>query len=109
MKSRNQQRIKRHQRIRNKITGTASRPRLTVYRSNQSLYVQVIDDTARKTLIGMRGEGKSIPKATALGESFAQVLNKQNIKTVVFDRAGYLYHGRVKAFADAVRAGGITV
>jgi large subunit ribosomal protein L18 len=109
MKSRNAQRIKRHQRIRNHIVGTPNRPRLAIYRSNQSLYVQVIDDTVGKTIVGMRTEGKSVAAATALGTVFAQALKKQNITTVVFDRAGYLYHGRVQAFADAVRAGGITV
>jgi large subunit ribosomal protein L18 len=108
MKSRNTQRVKRHGRIRNKIVGTKERPRLSIFRSNQRIYVQVIDDEARKTHVGMHSDGKSITAVTAFGTTFAEAMKKQKITTVVFDRGGYMYHGRVKAFADAVRAGGIT-
>lgn len=107
MKSRNLQRIKRHQRIRNQISGTAERPRLAIFRSNQGLYAQAIDDTARLTLVGMKSTGKSVAQAATLGVTFAKALQAKKISTVVFDRSGYLYHGRIKAFADAVREGGI--
>lgn len=107
MRSRNLQRIKRHNRLRNKITGTSERPRLSIFRSNQRIYVQVINDTIGKTLVGMHSSGKSIADITAFGAAFADAMKKQKITSVVFDRGGYLYHGKVKAFADAVRNGGV--
>lgn len=107
MKSRNEQRLIRHKRLRAKISGTQDRPRLAIFRSNQGLYVQVIDDVKRVTLFGLKGNGKSIASAQELGKLFVAELKKQKISTVVFDRGGYMYHGRVKAFADSVRDGGI--
>lgn len=107
MNTRTQQRRKRHQRIRTSIQGTEKIPRLSVYRSNTGLYVQLIDDTKRITLLGLRGSGKSVQAATALGTTVAQEAKKIKVTTVVFDRGGNLYHGKIKAFADAAREGGL--
>lgn len=108
MKSRNEQRLIRHKRLRAKISGTKDRPRLALFRSNQALFVQVIDDVKGATIFGLRTNSKSITAAQELGKKFAEQLMKHKISTVVFDRGGYMYHGRVKAFADSVREGGIT-
>jgi large subunit ribosomal protein L18 len=108
MNTRTLQRRKRHKRIRTMIHGTEKTPRLSVYRSNTGLYVQLIDDTKRTTVLGLRSSGKSIQAATALGTTFAQEAKKKKVTTIVFDRGGNLYHGKVKAFADAAREGGLT-
>ena len=112
-------RIKRHKRIRKKIIGTKERPRLSIRRSINHLYAQVIDDTEGKTLVSLstlspdlkeslkKGAG-SVKGANVLGTAIAEKCKKEGITKVVFDRAGYLYHGRVKALADAARKGGLS-
>jgi large subunit ribosomal protein L18 len=111
------QRFYRHKRIRKKVQGTAETPRMCVHRSLNNFYVQLIDDTAGKVIMGMstlnqsiKGKFKhngNIPAAAALGEIFAAELQKKGIKKVCFDRGGFLYHGRIKAFAEAARKGGM--
>ena len=109
----NQVRKKRHARVRSKITGTAERPRLNVFRSNKHLYAQLIDDTAGVTLVSASTMEKdfdgtgNLESATAIGETIAKRASENNIKCVVFDRGGYLYHGRVKAIAEAARENGL--
>ena len=112
-----EKRIRRHKRIRAKIHGTATRPRLSVSHSNRFLYAQLIDDTAGRTIIGLRSE-KSISgsekknntkrdKAREIGHALAQRAGEQHIRFVVFDRGGYHYQGRVQAFAEGAREGGL--
>ncbi|OGW78923.1 MAG: 50S ribosomal protein L18 [Omnitrophica bacterium RIFCSPLOWO2_02_FULL_45_16] len=112
-------REKRHKRIRKKIIGTKERPRLSIRRSINHLYAQIIDDTAAKTLISLstlspdlRGKlaksAGNVKGASLLGAVLAEKCKKESITKVVFDRAGYLYHGRVKALADAARKGGLS-
>lgn len=110
----NQVRRKRHARVRSKITGTAERPRLNVFRSNKNIYAQLIDDVAGVTLVsassqenGFEGAGNNVEAATNIGETIAKRAAEKNIKAVVFDRGGYLYHGRVKALAEAARENGL--
>jgi large subunit ribosomal protein L18 len=101
--------------IRHKVNGTAERPRLTVYRSNKEIYAQLIDDVNGHTVAAAStamGEYKSltgtpIEKATAIGKELARKASEASINAVVFDRNGYLYHGRVKALADGAREGGL--
>lgn len=101
--------------IRNKVHGTNVRPRLAVFRSNTNIYAQIIDDNAHKTLVSASSldkdlnlkSGANIEAAVKVGESLAKKAKKAKINTVTFDRGGFLYHGRVKALADAVRDGGI--
>ena len=110
-------RIQRHRRIRKKILGTAERPRVAVHRSLKNIYVQAIDDIAQKTLVSFSSMDKEFMKvapkkgkmtvAEQMGKLFADQLKKKGIQKIAFDRGGYLYHGRVKAFADAMRKGGI--
>ena len=106
-----QRRIKIKYRVRNKISGTAARPRLSVFRSNKQIYAQVIDDETAKTLVSASSLGmEAMPKkeqAAKVGEALAQKAIEAGITTVVFDRNGYLYHGRVKSLADAARKGGL--
>ena len=106
-----QRRIKIKYRVRNKISGTAARPRLSVFRSNKQIYAQVIDDETAKTLVSASSLGmEAIPKkeqAAKVGEALAQKAIEAGITTVVFDRNGYLYHGRVKELADGARKGGL--
>ncbi|HLF17496.1 MAG TPA: 50S ribosomal protein L18 [Candidatus Omnitrophota bacterium] len=107
----------RHQRIRKKIFGTSDRPRLCIHRSLKNLSAQVIDDTQHKVLFGMstlskelKGKLKTagnVQAATQFGQFFAQKAHAKGIKKVCFDRGGYVYHGRVKAFADAARQNGL--
>ncbi len=101
-------------RIRKKINGTASQPRLSVFRSNKEIYAQLIDDKAGVTLAAASsredGISKDMPKveqAKAVGKSLAEKAKSENIDSVVFDRSGYLYHGRVKALADGAREAGL--
>lgn len=113
----NKVRKKRHLRIRRRLFGTAERPRLNVYRSSKHIYVQLIDDMEGKTLAAastldpeLKGEiknGGNIEAATKVGELIAKRAKDKGITNVVFDRGGYLYHGRVKALADAAREGGL--
>jgi len=105
-------RQKRHLRIRNHLQGTPTRPRLSVYRSNKAMYVQVIDDVHGKTLVsarsqelGLQGNNKEV--AQKLGTLIAEKALAAGIKQVVFDRSGYLYHGRVKELAEAARKAGL--
>lgn len=111
--SKNVARQKRHQRIRNKISGTAECPRLSVYRSNAHIHAQIIDDEKGNTLVAMSSlklklaNGGNIEAAKQVGEALANEAKKANITKVVFDRSGYLYHGRIKALAEAARAGGL--
>jgi large subunit ribosomal protein L18 len=108
-------RKKRHARVRTKLSGTAQRPRLNVFRSNQHIYAQVIDDVKGVTLVSASTLDKelslestgNIDAATKVGELVAKRAVEKGIKEVVFDRGGYLYHGRVKALAEAAREAGL--
>ncbi|MBF0521523.1 MAG: 50S ribosomal protein L18 [Candidatus Omnitrophica bacterium] len=112
-----QSRIYRHDRIRKKSLGTSERPRLCVHRSLKNLTAQVIDDQTGKIIIGMSTLSKNIrgniknggnqDGASQFGEAFAKEAQKKGIKKVCFDRGGYLFHGRVKAFAEGARKGGL--
>ena len=108
------ERERRHARVRTKISGTAERPRLCVYRSNKNLFVQVIDDVAGKTLVSASTLDKEVKTkyankeaAKEVGALIAKRALEKNIKDVVFDRGGYIYHGVVKELADAARNGGL--
>jgi large subunit ribosomal protein L18 len=103
-----------HQRIRRKLRGTAERPRLAVFRSVAHIYAQVIDDTEGRTLVsassvdkGARTNGGNVAAAKVIGKLVAERARERGIKSVVFDRGGYRYHGRVKALAEAAREGGL--
>jgi large subunit ribosomal protein L18 len=106
-------RERRHRRVRGKIFGTAERPRLVVFRSNRGIEAQLVDDLEGKTLaaaswLQLRSfKGSKTEQAAEVGKLVAQSAKKADIETVVFDRGGYLYHGRVKALADAAREGGL--
>ena len=109
----NKTRKHRHTRVRGKISGTAQRPRLNVYRSNSNIYAQVIDDVAGVTLVSastlekdVKGNSKT-EKAAFVGETIAKRAVEKGITEVVFDRGGYLYHGRVQALAEAARENGL--
>ncbi len=111
MVTKKERRIKIKTRIRGKISGTAERPRMSVFRSNKQIYVQLIDDAAATTLLsasskGVEGGTKS-EIAAKVGAKVAEKALAQGITTVVFDRNGYLFHGRVKSLADAAREGGL--
>ena len=108
------QRLKRHKRVRGKVSGTPERPRLSVYRSDNHIYAQVIDDTNQTTLVSAStveksfdGAGGNIAAATEVGKTVAQRAIAKGIEEVVFDRGGYVYHGRVKALAEGAREGGL--
>lgn len=107
-------RERRHVRVRRKIKGTAERPRLSVYRSEKNIYAQVIDDVAGKTLAAassidkdFEGNGWDMEGAKKVGAAIAKKAKANGIDTVVFDRGGYIYHGRVQALADAAREAGL--
>lgn len=105
-------RIKIKYRVRNKITGTTERPRLTVFRSNKQIYAQVIDDLTGKTVatassLALKDKAPKKEIAAKVGELVAQKSIEAGIQQVVFDRNGYLYHGRIKELADAARKGGL--
>jgi large subunit ribosomal protein L18 len=107
-------RARRHRRIRRRIYGTAERPRLVVFRSNQGIQAQLIDDAEAKTLasaghthLKKTFKGSKSEQAAEVGKLLAANAKKAGIETVVFDRGGYLFHGRVKALADAAREGGL--
>ncbi|RKX67185.1 MAG: 50S ribosomal protein L18 [Tenericutes bacterium] len=101
------QRNRRHLRIRTKISGTASKPRLAIYKSNTSIFVQAIDDVAGKTLASASIKGKNVEAAKKIAVTMTANLKSAKITTIVFDRAGFKYHGAIKAFADDLREGGI--
>lgn len=110
----NAQRARRKLRVRKKIYGTAERPRMTVFKSNKHTYVQVIDDLAGRTLVAVSNLEKdlssiknTVADAEKIGQAVGELLKKENIRKVVFDRNGYLFHGVVKAIADGARKAGI--
>lgn len=115
--NRNTARLKRHRRIRKDISGSAVRPRLCVFRSNKHIYAQIIDDGLMHTLVAASTKEKAvaaslkntsnIDAAAAVGAAIAQKAVAKGIKEIVFDRGGYLYHGKIKALADAAREGGL--
>ena len=107
MKTKKEMRLKRKLSIRRKISGTSDRPRLAVYRSNTRLTAQLIDDGKAMTVVSSWVKGKNIAAARKLGEAVVALAKEKKITTVIFDRAGYRYHGAVKALADAVREGGL--
>jgi large subunit ribosomal protein L18 len=107
-------RLRRHRRVRGKVSGTAERPRLAVFRSNKGISAQLIDDMSGKTLagaswIGLKKsfKGNKTEQAAEVGKLLAAAGQKAGVEAVVFDRGGYLYHGRVKALADGAREGGL--
>jgi large subunit ribosomal protein L18 len=106
-------RERRHKRVRRKVFGTAERPRLVVFRSNRGISAQLVDDAAGRTLasatwLGLKGfKGTKKDQAAEVGKLLAANAKKAGIETVLFDRAGYLFHGRVKALADGAREGGL--
>ena len=116
-KSRTEVRMKKHRRIRNRFSGTAERPRLAVFRSNNHMYVQIIDDTAQHTLVSASTLQKdvkaelektnNVEAAAHLGTVIAKRALDKGITTVVFDRGGYIYQGKIKALADAAREAGL--
>ena len=110
-KTREEYRYRRHLRVRKKISGTPDRPRLVVYRSLKHIYAQLVDDATQRTLMTVTSssidEGKKTEKSTEVGKRLAAKAKEAGITRVVFDRAGYKYHGRVKAVADGAREGGL--
>ena len=116
-KSRSEVRVKKHQRLRNRFSGTAERPRLAVFRSNNHMYAQIIDDVAGNTLCAASTAEKevkaelektnNVAAAACVGTVIAKRALEKGIKQVVFDRGGYIYHGKVQALADAAREAGL--
>ena len=116
-KSRAEVRVKKHMKLRNRFQGTAERPRLSVYRSNMHIYAQIIDDVAQKTLVSASTVQKDVKAeleknndvaaAAYLGKVIAERAKAAGINEVVFDRGGYVYHGKIKALADAAREAGL--
>ena len=111
--SKNEERTRRHARVRTKISGTPARPRLNVFRSNAHIHAQIIDDVNGKTLVAASSvemklaNGGNVEAAKAVGAEVAKRALEANITEVVFDRGGYVYHGRVQALADAAREAGL--
>jgi large subunit ribosomal protein L18 len=110
-----QLRERRHRRVRGKVRGTAERPRLAVFRSNRGIFAQLVDDDAGKTLAGASWvglpksfKGDKTEQASEVGKQLAAAAKKAGVESVVFDRGGYLYHGRVKALAEGAREGGLS-
>ena len=108
------ERNRRHARVRTKVSGTAERPRLCVYRSNSNLYAQIIDDVAGNTLVAastldkeVKTKNSNVEAAKEVGALIAKRAEAKKIKTVVYDRSGYIYHGVVKELAEAAREGGL--
>lgn len=114
-KSRNEVRLARHARVRSKVSGTSEIPRLNVFRSNSNIFAQIIDDTKGTTLVSASSidkdlkltNGSNVEAAKEVGKLIAERAKKAKITNVVFDRGGYLYHGRVKALAEAARENGL--
>jgi large subunit ribosomal protein L18 len=107
-------RLRRHRRVRAKVHGSAERPRLVIFRSNRGIEAQLVDDDAGKTLasashlaLAKSFKGDKTAQAEAVGKALAEAAKKAGVDTCVFDRGGYLYHGRVKALADGAREGGL--
>ena len=110
--SKNLMRIKRHRKIRQNLSGTETAPRLCVFRSNSAIYAQIIDDTKGITLVSsssleLKIKNNNLEAAAAVGKDIAEKAKKAKIKTVVFDRGGYIYHGRIKALAEVARENGL--
>jgi large subunit ribosomal protein L18 len=110
--TKHQARLRRHRRVRGKVRGTAERPRLVVFRSNRGIFAQLVDDDTGRTLASatwttLRASGSKTEQATAVGKALADSAKKAGIERCVFDRGGYLFHGRVKALADGAREGGL--
>ena len=111
--SKNAVRVRKHERVRAKVSGTASCPRLCVFRSNKHIEAQLIDDVAKATLVSSSSvqlkleNGSNVEAAKKVGADLAAKAKAKKISTVVFDRGGYVYHGRVAALADAAREGGL--
>ena len=111
--SKNQTRLRVHARIRRRVQGSSERPRLAVFRSLKHIYAQVIDDSKGHTLVSASSaektgsSGGNVAGAKSIGKLIAERARDKGVKTVVFDRGGYLYHGRVKALAEAAREGGL--
>ena len=110
-----QRRERRHRRVRGKVSGTADRPRLAVFRSNRGIFAQLTDDDAGRTVAAASWKelpasfkGDKTEQAAEVGKRLAAAAKKAGVENVVFDRGGYLYHGRVKALADSAREGGLT-
>ena len=108
------QRVMRHERVRGKISGTPERPRLCVFRSESNIYAQIIDDVAGNTLVSassvekdFEGFGGNVEAAKKVGSKIAERAKAKGIEVVVFDRGGYIYHGRVQALAESAREGGL--
>ncbi len=106
-------RLRRHRRVRGKVSGTAERPRLAVFRSNRGIFAQLVDDDAGRTLASAgwnalaKASGSKSEQAAEVGRALAAAAKKAGIEECVFDRGGYLFHGRVKALADGAREGGL--
>ncbi len=106
-------RLRRHRRVRGKVHGTAERPRLAVFRSNRGVFAQLVDDEAGKTVASATWlplrtlEGSKIDQAREVGKALAAAAKQAGVESCVFDRGGYLYHGRVKALAEGAREGGL--
>ncbi len=118
LQAKRQHRISRHKRVRAKIQGSSKRPRVAVFKSNQYIYTQVIDDEAGKTLVSVSNYGgkkakaskeKKSDSASKVGETLAGKMTKMGISEAVFDRGGFKFHGRVKAVADGLKKGGIKI
>jgi large subunit ribosomal protein L18 len=109
-----ERRTRRHKRVRKQVFGTAERPRLVVFRSNRGIAAQLVDDGAGKTLaaaswLNLKSKGSKSEQAAEVGKLLAQNAKKAGVETAVFDRGGYLFHGRVKALAEAAREGGLKI
>jgi large subunit ribosomal protein L18 len=106
-------RVRRHRRVRKKVRGTAERPRLAVFRSNRHIYAQLVDDGSARTLVAVSDagitEGDKSARAKRVGQMLSEQARAAGVERVVFDRGGRLYHGRVKALADAAREGGLEI
>lgn len=112
--NRSEARVRRHIRLRKKVSGTAEKPRLSIYRSEKNIYAQIIDDLAQTTLVAassldkdFEGLGSNKEAAKKVGELIAKKAQEKGIKSVVFDRGGYIYHGRIQVLAEAAREAGL--
>ena len=116
-KLKNKNKKAKYKAVRGSVKGTAERPRLSVYRSNENIYAQIIDDTNSRTLLSCStldrsiklslSTGRTCAASTLMGEKLAQLSLKKNVKKIIFDRGPYLYHGRIKALAEGARTGGL--
>jgi large subunit ribosomal protein L18 len=108
--TREEYRRRRHFRVRKRVNGTAERPRLVVFRSDKHIYAQLVDDNAQRTIMTVTDnglDGKKVEKSFEVGKKVATLAKEKGVTSIVFDRGGYLYHGRVKAVADGAREGGL--